>query len=160
MYRPLWREDGVVSYEYASPLSSVPVVHIARCWKYFLLHSVSPGFGKQIMLISLFSCYNGSLVTWTVVSLTTAKFKPLIFFCVGLMCPILRTCSFSWFCMTSACCVYNIVTWSYAYGRLKAVCKSRTGVHLGKFPVVRWNLFCRRCNFKRQVSANSQAVQT
>jgi hypothetical protein len=25
-------------------------------------------------------CYNGSLVTWTVVSLTTAKFQPLIFF--------------------------------------------------------------------------------
>jgi hypothetical protein len=26
-----------------------------------------------------FTCYNGSLVTWTVISLTTAKFKPLIF---------------------------------------------------------------------------------
>jgi hypothetical protein len=28
-------------------------------------------------------CYNGSLVTWTVISLTTAKFKPLIFYMSG-----------------------------------------------------------------------------
>jgi hypothetical protein len=32
---------------------------------------------------------------------------------------------------------------------LKAVCKLRTGVHLGKFPMVRRTLSCRRCNFKR-----------
>jgi hypothetical protein len=31
------------------------------------------------MLILRILCYNGSLFTWTVVSLTTAKFKPLIF---------------------------------------------------------------------------------
>jgi hypothetical protein len=37
---------------------------------------------------------------------------------------------------------------------------SRIGVHLGKFPMVRRTLFCRRFNFKRQVSAaNSQAGQ-
>jgi hypothetical protein len=41
--------------------------------------SVSPGFAKQIMPFLHILCYNGSLVTWTVVSLTTAKFKPLIF---------------------------------------------------------------------------------
>jgi hypothetical protein len=41
--------------------------------------SVSTGFAKQIMLILLILCYNGSVVTWTVVNLTTAKFKPLIF---------------------------------------------------------------------------------
>jgi hypothetical protein len=40
--------------------------------------SVSTGFARQIMSISPILCYNGSLVTWTVVSLTTAKFKPLI----------------------------------------------------------------------------------
>jgi hypothetical protein len=40
---------------------------------------VSPGFWKQIMPISLISCYNGGLVTWTVISFTTAKFKPLLF---------------------------------------------------------------------------------
>jgi hypothetical protein len=32
------------------------------------------------MPILCISCYNGSLVTWTVVRLTTAKIKPLIFF--------------------------------------------------------------------------------
>jgi hypothetical protein len=40
---------------------------------------VSPGFAKQIMSVARILCYNGSLVTWTVVSLTTAKCKPLIF---------------------------------------------------------------------------------
>jgi hypothetical protein len=41
--------------------------------------SVSPGFAKQIMLILRILRYNGSLVTSTVVSLTAAKFKPLVF---------------------------------------------------------------------------------
>jgi hypothetical protein len=41
--------------------------------------SVSPGFAKQIMPILRILCYNGSLVTWMVASLTTSKFKPLIF---------------------------------------------------------------------------------
>jgi hypothetical protein len=34
---------------------------------------------KQIMPILRILCYNGSLITWTVGSLTTTKFKPLIF---------------------------------------------------------------------------------
>jgi hypothetical protein len=41
--------------------------------------SASTGFTEQIMPILRNLCYNGSLVTWTVVGLTTAKFKPLIF---------------------------------------------------------------------------------
>jgi hypothetical protein len=41
--------------------------------------SASRGFAKQIMSILCILCYNGSLVTWTVVSLTVAKFKLLIF---------------------------------------------------------------------------------
>jgi hypothetical protein len=41
--------------------------------------SVSSGFTKQSMSILRILCYNGSLVIGTVVSLTTAKFKPLIF---------------------------------------------------------------------------------
>jgi hypothetical protein len=40
--------------------------------------SVSTGFAGQIMPILHILCCNGCLVTWTVVSLTTAKFKPLI----------------------------------------------------------------------------------
>jgi hypothetical protein len=41
--------------------------------------SVSTGFAKQIISVLPILCYNSSLVTWTVVSLTSAKFKPLIF---------------------------------------------------------------------------------
>jgi hypothetical protein len=40
---------------------------------------LSSGFGMQNVYILRTLCYNGSLVTWTVVSLTTVKFKPLIF---------------------------------------------------------------------------------
>jgi hypothetical protein len=36
--------------------------------------SVSTGFAEQIMPVLHILCYNGSLVTWTVVSLTSAKF--------------------------------------------------------------------------------------
>jgi hypothetical protein len=35
-----------------------------------------------------------------------------------------------------------------AYGKLKAVCKSRASVHLGKFAEVRITLFCMSCNSK------------
>jgi hypothetical protein len=45
--------------------------------------SVSPGFAKQIMFILLILCYNGSLVTWTVVNFTAAKFKSFIFSILG-----------------------------------------------------------------------------
>jgi hypothetical protein len=41
--------------------------------------SVSTGFAKQIMPVLCILFYNGSWVTWMVLSLTTAKFKPLIF---------------------------------------------------------------------------------
>jgi hypothetical protein len=40
----------------------------------------STGFAKQIMPILRILCYNGSLVAWTVIRLTTAKFKPRIFY--------------------------------------------------------------------------------
>jgi hypothetical protein len=56
--------------------------------------------------------------------------------------------------------VAYLLTLLSTYGSFKAMFKSRTGVRLGKFPVVRRTLFCRRCNFKRQVSAaNPQAGQ-
>jgi hypothetical protein len=45
--------------------------------------SVSSGFAK--VMPDLFNLgYNGSIVTWTVVSLTAAKFQPLIFSVSGL----------------------------------------------------------------------------
>jgi hypothetical protein len=49
--------------------------------------SVSTGIAKQNMSILLILRYNGSLVTWTVVSLTTVKFKPLIFSMFGFALP-------------------------------------------------------------------------
>jgi hypothetical protein len=53
------------------------IEHSSLCTMY--MSSVSLGCTKQIMPTLLILCYNGSLVTWTVVSLTIAKFKPLIF---------------------------------------------------------------------------------
>jgi hypothetical protein len=43
------------------------------------MSSVRTGFTEQIMPILRILFYNGKLATWTVVSLTTAKFKSLIF---------------------------------------------------------------------------------
>jgi hypothetical protein len=52
--------------------------------------SVSTVFENQIMRISRILFYNSSSVTWTVVSLTTAKFKPLIFSTSGFaLCPLI-----------------------------------------------------------------------
>jgi hypothetical protein len=41
--------------------------------------SVSTDFTEQIMPILWILCYNGSLVIWMILSVITAKFKPLIF---------------------------------------------------------------------------------
>jgi hypothetical protein len=61
-----------------SLLASWRILHIVRYMNSFFC-TVSPGFAKQILSILLILCYNGSLVTWTVVSLTSTKFKPCIF---------------------------------------------------------------------------------
>jgi hypothetical protein len=45
--------------------------------------SVSPGFVKQIMPYLTQPMLWRQLVTWTVVGLTAAKFKPLILFVLG-----------------------------------------------------------------------------
>jgi hypothetical protein len=54
-------------------------------------------------------CYNGSLVTWKVVTSTTGKFKPLIFSVSGFALSYAANISFSLFWMTSACCLHNFV---------------------------------------------------
>jgi hypothetical protein len=46
-------------------------------------YPISTGLAEQIMPILRILCYNGSLVTWTVVSLTIAKYNPLIFYISG-----------------------------------------------------------------------------
>jgi hypothetical protein len=51
---------------------------------------ISRGFAKHIIVIS---CYNSMLVTWTVISFVTDKFKPLTFLRLGSHSPILQhTC--------------------------------------------------------------------
>jgi hypothetical protein len=71
--------------------------------------SVNTGFAKQSIPILRILWYSVSLVTWTVVSLTTAKYKPLYFLCLASPFPMLRTCWISWFCMTYACCLNGFV---------------------------------------------------
>jgi hypothetical protein len=62
--------------------SSVRIAHIACYWKNlaFALHTnpLSAQALQSRSCLSYILCYNGSLVTRTVVSLTTAKLKPLI----------------------------------------------------------------------------------
>jgi hypothetical protein len=80
--------------------SSIRIAHIACYWRTlaFALHksSVSTAFAEDIMLILHILCYNGSLVTRTVVSLTTANFKPLMFsmsgFALSYTANMLHTC--------------------------------------------------------------------
>jgi hypothetical protein len=55
--------------------------HVSENSSFYTSHknSVSIGFRQQIMPILHILCYNGTSVTRTVVSLTTVKFKPLVF---------------------------------------------------------------------------------
>jgi hypothetical protein len=58
----------------------------------------------------LFSlCYNGILVTWMVVSLLPSSLSSLYFLCLASSCPMLRTYSFSGFCVISHCCLHSFV---------------------------------------------------
>jgi hypothetical protein len=87
--------------------------------------------------------YN-SLDTWTVVRLTVAKFKPLIFSVLGFALSYVANI-----------CIFMIL---YDFCLLPALYNSRTGMRLGKLPVVRRTLFCRRCNFNRWESAANTQV--
>jgi hypothetical protein len=59
------------------------LVYIPWHWKFFFCTSNKPsfstGFAGQTMSILLILYYNGSLVAWTVISLTMTKFKHLTF---------------------------------------------------------------------------------
>jgi hypothetical protein len=63
-------------------------------------------------------CYNGNLVTWTAVSLTTAELKPLVFSMSGFALSCTANAYILIFCMTSACCLHSSVIELYTYGRL------------------------------------------
>jgi hypothetical protein len=59
--------------------SSVHFTH-TTCYCTRQKSSVSTGFTEQIMPILRILCYNGSLVIWMIVSLTTDEFKPLVLY--------------------------------------------------------------------------------
>jgi hypothetical protein len=136
--------------------NAAPVKHVLQPWKKL----------NDCNVIKLLNC----VVMWSNTTYVSSCCKRtpsyanvsslLYFLCLASLCPMLQTRSFSWFCMTSVCCLHSFVIRLYTCRRLKAVCKCGIGVHLRKFPMVRRILFCRYCNFKRQVSAaNSQAGQ-
>jgi hypothetical protein len=94
--------------------------------------------------------------TWTVVHVTAAKFKPLIFsvggFASSSVAYIFIIMIMNDFCLSSTQFCYVIIhVRNLESCMLELMC-------LGNLPVVRRTLFCTRCNFNRCVSAtNSQA---
>jgi hypothetical protein len=138
-------------------LSSACITHIACYWKFFLVHyiqaSVSPGFAKQIMPILFILCYNGSLVTWMIVSLTTAKFKPLVFSTSGfdlssIMNMFILMILYG-FCLLPA--QFFLCNCIHMEGSM--LCANPNDVHLGNIPMEQTTLLYRCCNLKRLVSA-------
>jgi hypothetical protein len=129
-------------------LSSVHIAHVTCYWKFYLLHYVPVLCQYRLwkadhayftyLMLQQFSHKNGC-------KLNHRQAEASYIFCLASASPLLRICSFSWFCMTSDCFLHNSVIWSYTYGRLKTVCKFRTDVHLGKFYLVRRTLFRMRC---------------
>jgi hypothetical protein len=127
--------------------SSVYFEHIMCYWKIFLYTTqksyVSTDFAKQIMPFLRILCYKGSLVIWTVISLTTPKFTPLIFSISG----VTLTYTANMFilmilyklCLSPTKFCYIIVH----IRKVETLCNSRTSMHLGKFPVMRRTLFWR-----------------
>jgi hypothetical protein len=114
VYHPLWREDRFASYKYAWPF----LKYIFRMYSILLKKScfwtaqkssVSRGFAEQVMPILHILCCNGCLVTWTAVSLTTARFKLLIFYMFGFTLPYTANMFISRFHMTSACFLPSFV---------------------------------------------------
>jgi hypothetical protein len=118
--------------------SSVRSAHIACYCRFFLVH--------YIQVLSQYRLYKADHAYFTYLMLQR-YFRhlndcklPLV-----LCCEHVHPHDFVWLLLV-ACTIllYN----QYTCGRLKAVCKSRTGVHLEKFPVVLRTLFSKRRNFK------------
>jgi hypothetical protein len=71
------------------PLSSNICIALIALLKILCAYSnpVSTGFAKQTMPILRILCYNGNLITLTVVSLTTAELESFILFCSSIRTP-------------------------------------------------------------------------
>jgi hypothetical protein len=138
---------------FTSPLSSVRIAHKACFWKFFLVHYIQ--FLCQSRLCKADHAYltylmlQRQLSHLTAEGVTAAKFKPHIFYVwlhLLLCCEYVHSHDFVW--LLHVACPILLYDCIHMEGR-QALCKSRTDVHLGKFPIVRRTLFCRRCNFKR-----------
>jgi hypothetical protein len=96
--------------------------------------SVSPGFAEQTIPIFFTLCYNGSLITLKGRKLNNRQVEaPICGFALSYTMNMFILMILYDLCFR----LHNFIIYLYMYGRLKAVCKSRTSVHLGKFPVVR-----------------------
>jgi hypothetical protein len=107
---PLWLEGG----------SSLSQVFVLVCVRYIILYLPFYLLVCGLVRKKYYFCYiYTKLYTasdlysklmrqrhWTAVSLTAAKFK---LHCRASPWPMLRTFSFSWFCMTSACFLHNFM---------------------------------------------------
>jgi hypothetical protein len=142
----LWREGGFcllricLAFVKCTYCTYRMILKIIPCAPY--TSPVSPGFAKQIMPVLFILCYNGSLVTWTVVSLIAAKFKPHFFvpnFALSYAANMASLMILHELCLlpTRFCCIIVYIR------------KFESRVHLGKFPIVRRTLFFSCCNFKR-----------
>jgi hypothetical protein len=135
MGRPLWRESGSVICQYVKLFVSIyTVVTNSTCTRplsvqaqynrlcpiYSSYHRSlkvavqGPALWPTLIHTYIHSYrYYGSLVTWTVVCLTAAKFKRLIFPVSGFSLSNVANISLSWFSMTSACCLNNFVMYNH-----------------------------------------------
>jgi hypothetical protein len=91
-------------------LSTVHFAHIACHWKFVLLH-----YTKVLYQYGLYRADYAYLtylmLQWHLSHLNGHKLDHclLYFLCLASPCSLQGTCSFSWFCMTSACCLYNLL---------------------------------------------------
>jgi hypothetical protein len=98
--------------------------------------SVQAQYSRKCPIISI-ALYNGSLVTWTVVCLTTAKFKPLIFlndfrittgliqsrgrFIENIRCPAMDICEPHRKQIFFYCCIYSALHYNGSYPNVACI---------------------------------------
>jgi hypothetical protein len=112
-------------------VSQVPVVVSSSTHAHLITRPlVSSGFIKQVVPYRSNPCCNRSLVTWTVVFLTAARFKPFILSVRVISSSIvnehLHCRDFVWLLLL-----------------FKATCSSHIGLLLGKLPIIRHCNICR-----------------
>jgi hypothetical protein len=83
MWLSLWREDGFVSYEYVCPFAKCTYSTYSVLWEILPCTLHTSSLSLQALQSRSYLSYvpyaTTAAYSWTVVSLTAAKFKPLIF---------------------------------------------------------------------------------